>query len=258
MLEDEAARALNHENTGDLVTTTVVVTNRKGGSGKSATAVNLAACAAASRRTLLVDLDIQGDASVRLGLDGSGEELADALAGRTSLESAIRPTAFGVDVAVAGEVLDYLTGSVHPDALSRCLAPIRSRYDLIVIDCPPGLNNLVLAGWRAAASLLALVPVDGAEALRVVPRLRVAWSDAGRDPAELRLLVTRWDGRRRLDGDVLCQARETYGSAVLDSRIRETIVVAESAAYRIPLLHYAPKHPVTADHIALTEEVICG
>lgn len=238
---------------------TVVVTNRKGGSGKTAVAVNLAACAAQERPTLLVDLDVQGDASARLGVGGSGEALADALAGRRSIADAIRSTSFGVDVASGGEVLDYVARSVDRDALRRCLDSLPGRpYEVVVIDCPPALSDLVLAGWGADASAAAIVPVDGAEALRLVSRLRVAWDDAGLDIDALRLLMTRWDGRRRLDRDVLRQAREAYGTAVLEYRIRETIAVSESAAHQIPLVEYAPSHPVTADMRAVTQEVIIG
>lgn len=68
----------------------VVTTNRKGGSSKTTLAVSLAAAWAQGQRTLLVDLDEQGDASVWLGVEDTGEGLADALAGRTALETAIR------------------------------------------------------------------------------------------------------------------------------------------------------------------------
>ena len=86
---------------------TVLSTIRKGGAGKSAIATNLAAIWAQGQPTLLIDLDTQGDASTWLDVQGTGEALGDALAGRCGLDPAIRTASSGVDVAVGGEALGY-------------------------------------------------------------------------------------------------------------------------------------------------------
>jgi len=237
----------------------LITTNRKGGAGKTSVAVNLAACVARSRRVLLLDCDAQGDASAWLGVHDTGEATADALSGRASLERAIRETESGVDLVPGGEALGAIAGTIAPDAVGRALRTIRRRtYDCILADCPPGLSRLVLAVWRADLAAIALVPVDGIPALRAVTRLRHAWDDAGLALDRMRIVLSRHRSRQRLDQAVEVQARTQYGDAVLRSRIRPSVAVGESAARRQPLILDAPEHRVTADFLALAEEVVHG
>jgi chromosome partitioning protein len=236
----------------DLVT----VTNRAGGSGKTTLSANLAALWGQGQKTLLIDLDEQGDASSWLGVQDTGEALADALMGRTSLEAAIRTSACGVDVAPAGEALAFVADRVQPDAVQRALATVRSHgYGRVVIDCAPSLRPIVLAAWRVAPAVRAIVPVDSPKALRGVARLHHAWEDAGLDPALMRLVMVRHDGRRVLDRALDQQARELYGAAVVEARVRESVIVSESAAWHRPLVLHAPMHPVTDDLRRLAQEV---
>jgi chromosome partitioning protein len=233
------------------------ITNRKGGSGKTALATNIAACYAQGMRTLLIDLDPQADASALLGIEDSGEALANALTGRGSLEVAIRETASGVDVAPAGEALGHISEAVRADALRRALESIGQKgYHAVVIDCAPGLDRLAVTAWHAAS--LALVPVDGPEGLRAVGRLRHAWDDLHLDTSRMRLVLTCHDGRRVLDREIARQAEAAYGGAVAETRIRESVIVGESAAWRVPLVLYAPTHWVTDDMRRLAREVNCG
>lgn len=234
----------------------VTVTNRAGGSGKTTLSANLAALWGQGQRTLLIDLDEQGDASSWLGIQDTGEALADALMGRTSLEAAIRTSACGVDVAPAGEAIAFVADRVQPDAVQRALATVRGHgYERVVIDCAPSLRPIVLAAWRAAPAVRAIVPVDSPKALRGVARLHHAWEDAGLDPALMRLVMVRHDGRRVLDRALDQQARELYGAAVVETRVRESVVVSESAAWHQPLVLHAPTHPVTDDLRRLAQEV---
>lgn len=237
----------------------VITTNRKGGSAKTTLGVNLSACWAQGQRTLLIDLDPQGDASSWLGIEDTGEMLADALTGRISLEAAIRPTECGVDVAPAGEALGFVSNTIRPDAVRFALSSVAHRnYQIVVIDCPPGLSGVVRAAWHSSPDLLALVPVDGPEALRAVTRLQYAWEDAKLPISRMRIVLTRFDGRRVLDRELDRQSRELYGGAVLETRIRESIIVGESSAWRRPLVLHAPLHPVAADLRQLAREVSHG
>jgi chromosome partitioning protein len=235
--------------------TTILCTNRKGGAGKTAVAVNIAAAYAQGTRTLLIDLDPQGDASAWLGIEDSGEALADALAGRTGLGPAIKATPSGVDVAAGGEALGYLSG-VGRDAVRAAVESVRvRRYRNVLIDCPPSLSPLVLAAWCVAEDVIGLVPVDGPAAFRAVTRLRNAWDDAGLDLSRLRVVLTRHDRRRLLDQALVRQAESLLGGAVLQSRIRESVVVPESAGWHRPLVLHAPRHAVAEDFRAVAREV---
>lgn len=235
---------------------TIIVSSRKGGVGKTTLAVNLAAAYAQGARTLIIDLDVQGDASSWFGIEESGEQLADALAGRRGLAAAIRTTAFGVDVAPGGEALGYRPAAVGTDALRVALGTIRDRhYGYVIIDCPPALNRLVLAGWRAAPDGLVLIPVDGPPALRAVQRLRAAWHDAGLDASRLRGVLTRFDRRRLLDRALEAETESLMPGGLVHARIRESVIVSESAGWKRPLLTHAPLHPLTQDIRSLAQEV---
>jgi chromosome partitioning protein len=237
-----------------------LTTSRKGGTGKTSLCVNLAACWAAQRvSTLLIDLDPQADASVWLGLSDTGEALADALLGKSSLTHAIRSTESGVDVAAGGEALDLVAERVRPTAVQRALGSLPpSRYARVMIDCPPALTPLVLAAYRAAPTIRALVPIDGPSGLRAVARLRHAWDDAGLQLGHIMTCLVRYDRRRVLDQSIRTEALAIGGAGHLASTIRETVIVAEAAAWRRPLELHAPKHAVAADFRALAREVIRG
>ena len=127
--------------------------------------------------------------------------------------------------------------------------------EFVVIDCPPGMHGLVLAGWRCAPNALGIVPVDGPEGLRGATRLMRAWAAAGLDAGRIRLAVTRFDRRRLLDREIDRQARSEFGGAVFESRVRESVMVRESAGWREPLVRHAPTHPVTEDLRRLAREV---
>lgn len=236
----------------------VVVTNNKGGSTKSALASNLAACWGQGQRTLLVDLDEQGDASMWLGAEGSGEALAAALVDKRSLAEAITSTACGVDVAAGGEALGHVSSVVTPDAVSRAISGVADRdYAYVVIDCPPSLSRLVRSAWRVPGAY-GLVPVDGPGALKGAARVFRAWIQTGLRPEQLHLVLARHDGRLLLHRALEQQARSLYGPAVLETEVRDSVVVPESAGWRRPLILHAPEHKVTGDVRRLAQEVARG
>jgi chromosome partitioning protein len=237
---------------------TLLVSTRKGGCGKSALAVNIAAAWAQGQDTLLIDLDPQANASMWLNVTSTGERLAEALLGRIGFQHAILGTKWGVDLAPAGEALAHVTERVGPDSLRRALASLDREYTRVVIDCPPGLSALVLAGWRASPNSLVLVPVDGPEALGAVRRLGHAWTDAGLDLSRIRVVLTKYDRRRVLDRTLEQQARSLDIGVVLEATVRDTVVVREAAGWQRPLVIHAPTHAVTDDIRNVAREVSRG
>jgi chromosome partitioning protein len=238
----------------------VAVTTRKGGAGKTALATGLAACLTSGGESpktagiLLVDLDLQADASAHLGVEASGDLLRDAIAGRVPLERAILSTPSGIDLAPAGELLGSLCATARMDAVSRALATLPpERYRIVIIDCGPALDRLCGAAWAAAGTLL--VPVDGPEALRAASRLRFALEDLSRDSARMRIVLTRFDRRRVLDRALREQAYLLFPTQVLGVEVRESTVFRRAAGARIPLPLHNPAAAGARDLQTLTTEV---
>jgi chromosome partitioning protein len=236
----------------------VVATNNKGGSTKSALASNLAACWGQGQRTLLVDLDEQGDASMWLGVEDTGERLANALTRRGSLADAVVATPSGVDVAPGGEALGHIAGSVTPDAVTTALAAGSvTDYAFVVIDCPPSLSRIVRSAW-CVPNAYGLIPVDGPAALKGAARVFRMWTEWGLGADQLHVVLVRQDGRRLIHRALEEQARSIYGDAVLRTKVRDSVIVPESSGWRRPLVLHAPEHKVTADMRRLAQEVSHG
>ena len=246
--------------------TVYAVANQKGGVGKTTTAVNLGACVAeAGFRTLLVDVDPQGNASVNLGM-GKEERpnLYDALGGGSALEAAIRPTAVErldvvpstPDLAGANVELARIAGS--EGRLRDALGPVRDGYDYAFLDCPPSLgpltvNALVAADrvivpvqteYFALEGLAGLLDTLGLIQRELNPRLVVAG-----------MLLTMHDGRTRLAQDVEREVREHFPELVFDTVVPRNVRLGEAPSYGQPVIHYDP-HCAGADaYFALAQEV---
>jgi chromosome partitioning protein len=222
----------------------LALVNIKGGVGKTTTAVNLAAAFARSGlRVLVVDLDPQGSATSSLGV--SREEADPSVAevllhGKPTVAEAIRPSAAeGVDLLpaslrLAGSDLTLARKQEPEKLLKKALAPVSRRYDVILLDCPPGLSILSLNALSAADAFavpvaphhLDLDALDGFfELLETVePRI-------GKMPELLGIILTMVD-HRTLVTDAMVQAvRRVWGSKVFRTEIPINVRLAEAPAH---------------------------
>jgi chromosome partitioning protein len=246
--------------------TVYAIANQKGGVGKTTTAVNVAACIAeAGYRTLLVDVDPQGNATVGLGLArDAGPGLYDALFGAVPAADALRATrvtnldvvASTPDLAAASMELPRAAGS--ETRLREVLAPLRDGYAYTLLDCPPSLGPLTVNALVAADRVI--VPVqteyfalEGLAGLldtlaliqrELNPRLTVAG-----------MLLTMHDARTKLAQDVEREVRAHFPRLVFDTVIPRNVRLGEAPSHGVPVIHHDP-HCAGADaYFELAKEV---
>ncbi len=253
-------------------TRVLAVSNQKGGVGKTTTAINLGtALAAIGEKVLIVDMDPQGNASTGLGVPRETRRVTiyDVIVdGRSVDESAVQTTVPGLwilpaDADMSGVEIELSQADRRSfrlrDALVSQGRDGHARYDYVLIDCPPSLNLLTLNAMAAADAVLVplqceFFALEGlTQLMKTVEMVRQNLNPT----LEIQgLVLTMYDRRSALSGQVANDVRSHFGDKVYEAVIPRNVRVAEAPSYGKPALIYDMKCAGSQAYIRLAREVV--
>ncbi len=246
----------------------IAIANQKGGVGKTTTAINIAtAMAATGWKTLLVDLDPQGNASTGLGIGHALRDRSsyDVLTGGASVEESVVPTKVPrldlvpATVDLSGAEIELVALEERTHRLDNALDAVASRWDVCLIDCPPSLGLLTINALVAAQSILVplqteFFALEGlSQLLQTIERIRARFNP---ELSILGVALTMFDRRNNLSSQVADDVRACLGKVVFETVIPRNVRLSEAPSHGIPALIYDHRCPGSEAYIALARELI--
>jgi len=248
----------------------ICIANQKGGVGKTTTAVNLAASLALnSRKTLLIDIDPQGNASSGVGIakDGTEKNIYHVIIEDIEVEQVIRETGYA-NLSIVTSSIDLIGAEIElvnvPERESRLkdkLSHIINKYDYVIIDCPPSLGLLTVNAFNASDSVL--IPIqceyyalEGlTQLLNTVKRIQRAFNPKLRIEG---FLLTMFDKRNNLSHQVACEIKNFFPEKVLQTIIPRNVRLGECPSYGKPIFYYDKLSAGARSYLELAQLITNG
>ena len=249
------------------------IINQKGGVGKTTTAINLAAgLALKDKRVLVIDLDPQGNATTGLGMsnsESSEETIYAVLNGTKKILDVIKKTQFqnldlvssnvdlsGLEVETAG---DSRRAFILKEQITAYLNDFKGKYEYIFIDCPPSLSLLTVMSLVASNSLIVplqteFFALEGlTQLMKTIERIKI---NLNSDLKIKGILLTMYDKRNKLSGQVEKEARDYFKEKVYSTIIPRNVRLSEAPSHGVPVLIYDKLCPGSKSYFNFTEEFL--
>ena len=251
----------------------ISVINQKGGVGKTTTVINLAAgLSMKGKKILVIDLDPQGNATTGLGLSNtvnSDRTIYSVLNGNKKISEVIQSTSFtnlnlitsnvdlsGLEVETAG---DSRRSFKLKDELTSILNDSRASYDYILIDCPPSLSLLTIMALVASDALIVplqteFFALEGlTQLMKTIERIK---SNLNPELSIRGILLTMYDKRNKLSGEVEKEARNYFKEKVYQTIVPRNVRLSEAPSHGVPVLIYDKSCPGSRSYFSFTDEFI--
>lgn len=248
----------------------IAIANQKGGVGKTTTAINLSASLSRlGRKTLLIDLDPQGNSGRGVGIDISMQELTifESLSKGVPLKDCILHTPFdGLDIIPSNLRLASFEASLYENPLPDPFFLLRKRmeeldegYDYVIFDCPPSLGLLSINALAASNSVIIPIQCEYFALEAVAAILSTVSKVQNSQNPDLRIegfLLTMYDARTQLGTEISSEVRRLFRENTFLTSIPRNQSIAESQARQVPVLAFRPNSQGATSYLALAREVI--
>ena len=251
----------------------ISIINQKGGVGKTTTVINLAAgLSMKGKKILVIDLDPQGNATTGLGLSNTASSdttIYSVLNGNNKISEVIQKTSFenlnlitsnvdlsGLEVETAG---DSRRAFKLKDELTSILNDSRASYDYILIDCPPSLSLLTIMALVASDALVVplqteFFALEGlTQLMKTIERIK---NNLNPELSIRGILLTMYDRRNKLSGEVEKEARNYFKDKVYQSVVPRNVRLSEAPSHGVPVLIYDKSCPGSKSYFSFTEEFL--
>jgi chromosome partitioning protein len=246
----------------------IAIVNQKGGVGKTTTAVNLgASLALAEKDILIIDTDPQGNSTSGLGInrDDIKKSLYDVYADRCAPDEAVVPSVMQhldiipSTVDLLGVEVELVGKEGREGILSRIIADLKKEYKYILIDCPPSLGLLSLNALVAAGSVIVPVQCEyyALEGLSLLTRTLHLVKNSYNPSLDIKgILLTMFDGRNSLSGQVAEEVRKHFGEKVFNTVIPRNVTLAEAPSHGKPIILYDVRSSGAQSYLSLAKEIL--